>query len=189
MFCGHQEMKSNPKRWSDQTIQETLRTKLSIAKDMTHVKSLLLKRSVTGQEDTAPHLKGSFRCALCTVFTASRRTVYKTCSLIWNANSARKLEAWCWGVHRLARFNVQNLRKYDKSMEFLRFGSKIHLFFFFPLSHLFGWKIIQWMENFCKSYCRQRRRHRGMPKNCYQTRLGRKRSRRRTFWDRRKSIY
>lgn len=104
-----------------------------------HTLSLSCSREVwMDRKIFSPHLKGSFRCALCTVFTASRRTVYKTCSLIWNANSARKLEAWCWGVHRLARFNVQNLRKYDKSMEFLRFGSKIHLLFFFS-SESFVW--------------------------------------------------
>ena len=45
-------------------IQETLGTKLPIAKEMAHVKSFLLKRSVTGrQEDTVPPFLQLFACA------------------------------------------------------------------------------------------------------------------------------
>ena len=158
---------------------------------MTHVKSLLLKRSVTGQEDFFSPSKRVV--SLCTVHRLHGISVGRCTrrarwygTLMLPANS-RHDAFW---VHRLARFNVQNLRKYSmiNPWNFWDLEAK-SICFFFPLSHLFGWKIIQWMENFCKSYCRQRRRHRGMPKNCYQTRLGRKRSRRRTFWDRRKSTY
>lgn len=69
------------------------------------------------------------------VFTTAGfgRTVYMTCSLIWNANSARKLEAW--GVMRGPQIGPTSMCRIwgnminPWTMEFLRFGRKIHLFF------------------------------------------------------------